>query len=672
MLSITAVPQDHLYQGKERKQSNLPKLKNTTVASPRTKIEHQKIFSDLNHEAIHKNLQATKHSNQTQIQTIAFQKECEPKINQIARKTENSKRTLIKIDRALHQIENDDLNNLRQLTQNIETQNSFIIPKTQTEFKELDSNIQQHKQYIDWYISKYEKELSKHTENVNKLFEEANENELDSTSFFETSKAKLKLLNPKLKVLETHSTEIETKFQEFLQMNQKMIELMKQYKAANKDLKYLETDGVNEMVVESYQTLIQHINELTMNAEKDIHKSEMKLSELEQQVEINKTECEQEITTINQNSKQCQDNEVKISTLKHITKERIEDLVNKLHETVENVKTVIAEQKHETKYSNWKSALHAKRELQYAMKIARIRIEALDKDWTEFNQNNEQIQEELRQQISGINIRIGSSDQIMDRIDSVAAKLNWCQKRIMQWQRTDQLNKQKVQSLKSIEESEKRLLEIEQLLKKNDRAQPQLQPFVISPVQSRALPPEISEQTVQNQEINIQMPQYKLTYSANEIIQEDEIERDHFEEEEFTENDDDQSIYIFPDEQINKKSKKMSSSPIKEKFKQNEILVNESETSIKDPSEKEDDETEPETFDDQNNNEEEEKPMTFIQKSIALSLEDKNQEQETTEHKKRRKKKVHSSTKEKENIIEKVKTADGKIRVKKKVTKRRK
>ena len=178
MLSITAVPQDHLYQ-RTAKPSNLPKLKSKIiVASPRTKIENQKIFTDLNHEVIQKNMQVTKHSNQTQIQTTAFMKQCEPKVNQLSKKAENSKKSLVKLERTLNNIANEELNDLQQLSKNIETKNSFIIPKTQNEFKEMSHLIQQHKQYIEWYIAKYDSKRNKITEEITDLNDQSNQNDL--------------------------------------------------------------------------------------------------------------------------------------------------------------------------------------------------------------------------------------------------------------------------------------------------------------------------------------------------------------------------------------------------------------------------------------------------------------------------------------------------------------
>ena len=723
MLSITAVPQDHLYQRAE-KPSNLPKLKSKLViSSPRTKIENQKFLSDLNHEVIQKNLQATKHSNHTQIQTTAFMKQCEPKVNQLAKKAENSKKSIVKIDRKLNEIESEDLNKLQQLCKNIETKNSFILPKAQNEFNEMNHLIQQHKQYIEWYISKYDTKHSDITKQISELSEQANHNGIDLTSFVENAKGKIKLINPKIKAMDTHSSEIERKLQEFLQMYQKMVEMMKEYKNANKQLKYLETDGVNEMVDESYQTLIEKINEVSMEIEKDIHKAEMQNTEVETQNQIDKSAMEQDIQKLDQIAKDCQDNDVKIVSFKQAIKDRISQLVNKLQESMDDIKEIIAQERHDSKYIEWKSSLHAGRDVQYAMKVAKVRTEELQGDWDEFSGNNTKLQNEINDYIDSMEQRFGSSDDISYRIQRATAKLEWCQKRIIQWQRSEQYKHQSTESLKDIEESEKKLMELEKLLKKND---PQFKqpnkPYVSTPYKSEKLPKSVKSMSddEDDDKISMKMPEYRLTYTSDELMKElPEVERDHYEEEEFDE-DDDQSAYVFPDKKVQKsppknkiierirdipvnetesedeednnedtKSQKSTKSrkkiirsedddedvSIKKLTKPQKPLKgkNESEKVQKSKPKKVDDdndEEEPQNEDEKTNDTDDDEPKkagNLIQNVISDSLEKKENDG------KKKKKKVSSSknNKPKEEIVEKTKTADGKVRVKKKVSKKK-
>ena len=558
MLSITEVPRSRLYR--PNMSASLPQLRpKKSPYNTKQQLATQKLFTELNAEFLDNSIISKRHSINTQIQTDSFLNQTQPKIDLISHQTENMRKSIETLDKKVDTMCSDAAAKLKRFIKDIDLKTTLLANKTSQEIKNTQEINGKYQKHVEWVNQISQSKIQELFTDQSALKEKSDNLALSTETVIENARGKLKILTPKVSQLDMNAQEVESTIQRRLTEHRQMMQLLSQLKDTRKTLKSLEDEGVDNMVSEHYGKIVNHLTDATNTIDKKTVKKEIQEGDCEENIKMSAAENENLVSRLDQLSKQIQDNDTNIDTFTELSQQQIETTVDRLHEVVSQLKEELSKNRHDTRHDKWLSQRNSIREMKYQSKIAQERSDKLQNDWVLFNKNNDETQKEVNKQIDDLYGKFGGDlEMISYRVDVCYEKIQWCKKRLLQWQRYN-ANELEV-SIQKIIDAEKNLLNIEDSLKAQDKQKPVAPPYklkkgTVKPINTK--PPQDIEE---KEAIEGEKPKRKLTYTDQELNQPDlPIPRDTYEEEDFEDSDDDEQNLFMMDSDDENKDRKQSS-----------------------------------------------------------------------------------------------------------------
>lgn len=546
MLSVTAVTQDRLYKANTHGSApSLPFLPNPNPLSAKQAMKTQKLLSDLNAEFLNNAQAARRHSIETKLQTESFMNSTAPKITLYQHQTDSYRKTLASLEQRINTMCSETISSIKRKRTDIDLGQTVLTNKVKTEFENITDGVSKQVKRTDWINGITQTKTAETASSVSELKQKSDETAINAEKLFENMRGKLKTLRPKLTNADSKMQEMESTVQSLLAQYREFQRMMEQLKNANKMIKYLRDEGVQNMVSDHYSKLVQHISDTTIAFDKKMSEDEMFAASAEEKTKMQQSEIISTNEQLDQISKTLQDNESRMNSYEGNSNENIQFVVNRLDQVVGQIREDIAARRKEIHHRKWLKQRVVKRQIQQISNSAQLNIDRFNADWTEFTTNNENIQKEVEKHINSINKQAGGQlDQISARVDLAAAKIAWCQKRFLQWARVGGADNNV--SIQKIVEAEKNLAKLETSLNKLDKQKattPKYTPVPLNPVYIDGPCPLPG---TGGENVAITMPNKRLTYDQDDMSAPLlEAEPEHFEEEEFVDNEENQNLFSF-------------------------------------------------------------------------------------------------------------------------------
>ena len=546
MLSITEVPRNRLYR--PNMASSLPQLRpKKPTFNTKQQLATQKLFAELNAEFLDNTLVSKRHSINTQIQTDSFMNQTQPKIDLISHQTENLRNTIDSLDKRVDSMCAEPAAKLKRLSKDMDIKTTLLANKTNQEIKNTQEINEKYQKHVEWVTTISQSKLQELFADQGALKEKSDNLALSTEAVLENARGKLKIMTPRVTQLDMNAQEVDSTIQRLLAEQKAMAQVLAQLKETRKTLKYIEEEGVANMISEHFTKLVSHLSEETNNIDKKTMKKEIQEGDCEENIKMSAAENENLVSRLDQLSKQIQDNDTNINSFTDLSEQQIETTVERLNDVVSQLKEELGKRRHDSRHGKWLSQRNSIREMKYQSKVAQQRADKLQNDWVLFNTNNTETQDEVNKQIDELYGKFdGDLEIISHRVDVCYEKIQWCRKRLLQWQRYNP--KELEVSIQKIIDAEKNLLDIENSLKTHDKQKPVAPPYKFKKGTYKSIDTEPPPDIEDKEAIEEQIPDKQLTYKDEELNQPDEaIPHDEYEEEDFVDSDDDEKNLFMMD-----------------------------------------------------------------------------------------------------------------------------
>ena len=714
MLSVTTVSEDLLYKSSHRSTPNFRagKQLESKLGTIKDLFKAQNIFSELNMKVMKDQEQVNKDITKIRIQAESFESQTSLTTHQLLNKTANSKKTIFTISKRLDDIQNGQEKAFPVLCDKIKQIHETFEMKLKDRKSFISEEMNKQSAMLNKLASGYNSKYTSTCLETKEIEEKSKENKNEVDSFLIKSREKIKEYATKLNAMGQSTKSMEVEIKKMIEEKRNYYRLLNELVKANEMLEDFEKNKVPELLNKEFNQLYQHISDLTIMLDSNITNTGVGIDIIaDSSRPVNNGKMDKVINSEQENQERIVSIDDEITEYCNRIKEKDDDVTKEIEQTIDNN---IKEEEH----FKWRKLVHTNRKLKSTIKYSKSWLNNLYNDWLTFSKNNEIVQQQVNEKIEALNNY--SIAEIVRRISVIEQKMSWCVSRINVWKR-EQIHAS-LQKPKDLNEIEKNLSDLEELIKSIDGKESEIKPYKKgeNKVQSIKKLEDSSDETAA---ISEELPDIKLTY--NDIDNENiypKFEEEPYEEEEFDESK--VRDFEFYHEPINligfvdveptkEEQEKFDSSILVPSQKENISSINRKEEKQQKPDKKNQekpvkpkDEKQPKFDNKEQKQEKEEKPVKAKEEKEPKS-DKKNQEQEKPKIKENENakpndpapsgtmkdalvKKLNSSDQAKEEkeannsksrshgndgnhvkeeIVEKIKTPDGKIKVKKRVSK---